>query len=167
MRYNFSHEFDIDAERYWKIFLSDEFTEDLYRDLRAKERVKLTQTDDGKTFYRVQRITPHTTIPGFMSSIVQGGLSYTEIDTLDWATNTMQVVIEMESMKDRFSMQGLYKVIPLDGGSRVRRDFTGDIKVDIPIIGGKIEKTVLEQTRDGYETAAHTTRRWIAKLKQA
>jgi hypothetical protein len=167
MNFNFAHEFDIDVQGYWKIFLSDEFNEELYRDLKMKERTKVTQTDDGKTFHRVQRLTPSTQIPGFMASLIKGALSYTEIDTLDWATNSMKVVIEMDAMKDRFSMSGNYRVTPLEGGKRCKREFVGEIKVGVPLIGGKIEKTVLEQTRDGYDVAASATRRWIAKQKQA
>lgn len=166
MQFHYSHEFDIDAPTYWKIFLSDEFVEDMNRDLKMKGREKIKQTDDGKTFYRVQKMMPSTSIPGFMQTFIKAA-DYTEIDTLDWATNTMKVVIEMDMMKDRFKMSGDYVVTPLGDGTRCRREFRGEIKVSVPLVGGKIEKTVIDQMASSYDIAAATMRRWIAKHKQS
>jgi hypothetical protein len=68
--------------------------------------------------------------------------------------------------QDKFSMGGKYSVTPLDGGARCRREFKGEVKVTIPLIGGRVEKYMLDELRASYDTAAATTRRWIAKAKQ-
>jgi hypothetical protein len=67
--------------------------------------------------------------------------------------------------KDKFNMSGDYIVTPL--GDRCRREFKGEVKVSVPLLGGKIEKFMMEQLRDAYEVAARVTRQWIAKQKGA
>jgi hypothetical protein len=165
MNFNFAHEFDIDVANYWKIFLSPEFNQDMFlNDLRMKKYEVLEKRDDGKTMHRVQTLEPSTPIPSFLQSLIKS-TGYTEIDDLDWSRNVMRVKIETVMFKDKFAMGGDYAVIPLDGGKRCRREFRGEVKVSIPLIGGKIEKYMMEQIRDSYDTAAKCTRKWIEKFK--
>ena len=166
MNFHFSHEFDIDVANYWKIFLSPEFNQDMFlNELKMKEYKVAELKDDGKRMHRVQSLEPSTPIPGFLQSVIKSA-GYTEVDDLDWATNVMNVKIETAMFKDRFNMEGKYSVTPLDGGKRCRRDFKGEVKVSMPLIGGKIEKFMLEQIRDSYEIAARVTRRWIDDFKK-
>jgi hypothetical protein len=165
MNFNFSHEFDIDVASYWKIFLSPEFNQDMFlNELKMRKYELLEMKDDGKKMHREQLAEPSTPIPGFLQSIVKS-TGYTEIDDLDWSTNVMRVRIETAMFKDRFSMFGDYVVTPLDGGKRCRREFKGEVKVSVPLVGGKIEKFMMEQMRDSYDVAARCTRRWIDKFK--
>jgi hypothetical protein len=166
MNFNFAHEFDIDVANYWKIFLSPEFNQDMFmNELRMKKYTVLEQTDDGKKMHRVQELEPSVPIPGFIASVVKS-TGYKEIDDLDWSTNTMRVNIETAMFKDRFNMHGDYKVTALDGGKRCRREFRGEVKITVPLIGGRIEKYMMEQMRDSYDAAARCTRRWIEDYKK-
>lgn len=164
MNFSFVHEFDIDPAGYWKIFLSPEFNKEMFSELKMKEYKVLEQEDDGKHFHRVQALEPSTPIPSFLQSVVKS-TGYTEIDDLDWATGVMKVKIETQMFKDRFHMAGDYVVSPLDGGKRCRREFKGEVKVSMALIGGRVEKYMMEQLRDSYDIAAQVTRRWIAKQK--
>jgi hypothetical protein len=166
MNYVFSHDFDIDVQGYWKLFLSKEFNEDLFKELKMKEYEVLKQEDDGKRFHRQQRCEPTTPIPGFLQSVIKS-TGYTEIDDLDWSTNVMNVKIETAMFKDRFHMEGKYIVTPLDGGKRCRREFKGEVRVSMALIGGKIEKYMMEQLRDSYEVSARVTRKWIEQQKKS
>jgi hypothetical protein len=166
MHFSFVHDFDIDVAGYWKIFLSPEFNKDMFAELRMKDYKVVKQEDDGKHFHRIQTLEPTTPIPGFLQSIVKS-TGYTEHDDLDWSTNVMKVKIETAMFKDRFRMAGDYMVTPLDGGKRCKREFRGEVKVSMALIGGRIEKYMMEQIRDSYDIAARVTRKWIAQQKSA
>jgi hypothetical protein len=166
MNFSFVHEFDIDPVGYWKIFLSPEFNKDMFGELKMKKYEVLELKDDGKTMHRVQQLEPSTPIPGFLQSVVKS-TGYTEIDDLDYSRNVMRVKIETQMFKDRFQMHGDYIVTALDGGKRCRREFKGEVKVAMPLIGGRVEKYMMEQLRDSYDIAARVTRRWIEKAKSA
>ena len=76
----------------------------------------------------------------------------------------MNVQIEPAVMRDRFQLAGVFAVTPL-GPGRCRREFSGELKVSIPLLGGKIEKFMVDQIRDGYDQAARITRDYLAKQK--
>jgi hypothetical protein len=166
MNFSFVHEFDIDPAGYWKIFLSPEFNKDMFGELKMKKYEVVEVKDDGKHYHRVQVLEPSTPVPSFLTSVVKS-TGYTEIDDLDWASNIMRIKIETQMFKDRFQMHGDYIVTALDGGKRSRREFKGEVKVSMPLIGGRVEKYMMEQLRDSYDIAARVTRRWIEKAKQA
>src|SRR5262249_29881721 len=145
-------------------FLSPDFNKEMFADLKMKNYAVKEQTDDGKKYHRVQMLEPTTPIPGFLQSIIKS-TGYTETDDLDWSTNVMKVKIETAMFKDKFNMSGDYSVQPLGDGTRCRREFRGEVKVSMPLIGGKIEKYMMEQMRDSYEIAARVTRKWIEQEK--
>ncbi len=166
MNFSFVHEFDIDPDGYWKIFLSPDFNKEMFAELKMKKYEVNEQKDDGKHFHRVQSLEPSTPIPSFLQSVVKS-TGYTEVDDMDWGTGVMRIKIETAMFKDRFSMHGDYIVTPLDGGKRARREFKGEVKVSMPLIGGRVEKYMMEQLRDSSDLAARVTRRWIEKQKQS
>ncbi len=163
MNFSFVHEFDTDVKSYWALFLSPEFTEALMAALRMKNYKLLKREDDGTTFRRSQSMEPSVTLPGMFASVVPS-LGYTEHDTLNWPTNTMKIVIEPMTMKEKFQTSGDYIVTPI-GDKRCRREFRGETKISFPLIGGKMEKFTVEQMREAYEAAARVTREWIQKAK--
>jgi hypothetical protein len=67
-------------------------------------------------------------------------------------------------MKDKFQTSGDYIVSPL-GDNRCRREFKGEVKMSIPLVGGKMESYTVDQMRESYERASRVTREWIAKAK--
>ena len=165
VHFKFDHDFDIDAKAYWDMFFTEPYNVDLYAALKMKDRKQLELKDEGKTIRRVVRLIPATEIPAIFRSVVSD-MSYTEIDLMDKEKSSMDVKIEPSLMKDRFHMGGVYSVKPL-GDNRCRRTFEGDVKVSIMLVGGKLEKFMVEEMRRSYEIAADVTRKFIAKLKAA
>ena len=162
--FKFEHDFDIDAKDYWEMFFSEPYNLDLFQGLKMR-REPLELVDDGKTIRRAQRLHPQKEIPAIFRSVVSD-MSYTEKDVFDRDESSMQVNIEPAMMKDRFDMRGVYSVKPL-GPGRCRRTFEGDVKVSIMIIGGKLEKYMVDEMRASYDTATDVTRRFIGTHKAA
>jgi hypothetical protein len=163
MNFSIVHEFDTDVKSYWDLFLSPPFTEALMGALKMKNYKLIKREDDGTTFRRSQSMEPTVALPSMFASMVPS-LGYTEHDTLAWANNSMRIVIEPASMKEKFQTAGDYIVTPI-GDKRCRREFRGDVKVSIPLLGGKMEKFTVEQMKESYEVAARITREWIQKAK--
>jgi len=163
MNFSIVHEFDTDVRSYWEMFLSEPFTEALMGALKMKNYRLLKREDDGTTFRRTQSMEPTVALPAMFASIVPS-LGYTEHDSLVWSTNTMRIVIEPAQMKEKFQTAGDYIVTPV-GDKRCRREFRGEVKVSIPLLGGKMEKYTIEQMKESYEVATRTTREWIQKAK--
>ena len=164
MHFRFEHDFDIEPAPYWDLFFSEDYNVDLYRQLKMKDRVVLEQREDGNLLKRSVRFSPEEEIPAVFRSVIKD-LGYTERDVFDRARSSMEVVIEPELMKSKFDFRGVYSVRP-SGPGKCKRLFEGDIKVSIMLIGGQIEKYMIDRLRTSYDIAADVTRRWIEKKKQ-
>jgi hypothetical protein len=163
MHYRFDHEFDCDPKTYWEIFWSQEYNDDLYKQLDIPKREVIELKDDGKVVRRVWKLTPKTDVPSILRSIIKDQ-SYTETDHFNREKSVMEVVIEPALMTSKFDMRATYAVNPA-GEGKCRRIFEGDVKVSIMMLGGQIEKFTVEQMRKSYEIATRVTRSWIEKRK--
>jgi hypothetical protein len=163
MNFSFTHEFDVAPQGFWDLFFSPPYEEELYKRLKMRTRTVLEHKDDGATIRRTQRMEPQLAVPSWATSVIKD-TGYTEYDVMHKATSKMEVRIEPAMMKERFHMHSTFTVTPL-GTGRCRREFAGEIKISVPLLGGKIEKLMIEQLREAYDTAAQVTREWIAKKK--
>ena len=163
--FRFAHDFDIDAKGYWEIFFDDAYNVELYKRTKIKNRQVISQTDDGKVLRRTQRLTPDQELPGFIKSIISD-VTYTEHDVLHRDRSEMEVVIEPAMMKNKFDFRAIYSVKPLAEG-RCRRVFEGDSKVSVMLVGGQIEKYMIDEMRKSYDEAAKVTAEFIARRKAA
>jgi hypothetical protein len=163
MNFSFVHEFDIDPQGFWDLFFSGPYEEELYKRLKMKSRTVLEHKDEGNIVRRTQKMEPELNVPSWATSVIKD-TGYTEYDVMNKSTSTMDVRIEPALMKDRFQMNSTFKVTPL-GTGRCRREFAGEIRISVPLIGGKIEKLMVEQLREAYDSAAQVTREWISKKK--
>jgi hypothetical protein len=165
MHFRFEHEFDTDPKSYWDLFFSSDYTEDLYRQLRMKSHKILEQKEEGNVLRRTVHMQPAQEVPAVFKSVIKD-TSYTEYDLFHRDRSAMDVTIEPGLMKDKFETRGVYSVLPA-GEGRCRRVFEGDVKVSIMLVGGKIEKYIVDEMRASYEVATRVTREWIQKRKAA
>jgi len=165
MNFTVSHDFDISAQGYWDLFWSDDYNTDLYKQLNMRTRTVLEQKEEGNTLRRTQKLEPSLNVPSWANSVIKD-TGYTEYDVYHRDRSEMEVRIEPQMMKDRFHMHAVFKVIPL-GENRCRREFAGEVKISVPLLGGKLEKYMVDQLRDAYEVAARVTREWVQKRKAA
>ena len=163
MNFSFAHDFDIDPQGFWDLFFSKPYEEDLYKRLKIRTRTVLEHKDEGNLVRRTQRMEPELAVPSWAASVIKD-TGYTEYDVLDKATSKMAVRIEPMLMKERFQMSSSFNVTPL-GPRRCRREFAGEVKILVPLLGGRIEKLMIDQMREAYDTAAQVTREWVAKQK--
>ncbi len=164
MHFRIEHEFEIDAKAYWDLFFSSDYTEDLYRSLKMRDWEILEQQDDGKTLRRKVKMTPAQQVPAIFQSVIKD-TGYTEHDVFHRERSSMDVTIEPAIMKNKFDMRGVYSVQPL-GEGRCKRVWEGDVKVSVMLIGGQIEKYMVDEMKSSYDIATQVTRRWIDKRKQ-
>jgi hypothetical protein len=156
------HEFDTDPTSYWKIFFHVPYNAELYKRIGVKERRVIEQKEDGPVVTWTVKIMPERDLPGVVKKIVGGDLGYIERSTFYRDKNYGDVHIEPTLMKEKTKIFGKYILEPI-GEKKLRRVWEGDIHVSLPLVGGKIEKVIIEDMTKSYEAAAACTREWIAK----
>lgn len=165
MNFTFSHDFDIDPEGFWKMFFSESYETELFRRLKMRTFNVLERREEGSSLWRKVKLEPDGDVPSWASSVVRD-TGYTEHDHLHRDRSVMDVTIEPAMMKERFHMSGIFKVTPL-GPGRCRREFSGELRISVPLLGGKIEKFMVDKMREGYDTAAAFTREWLQRSPAA
>jgi hypothetical protein len=163
MNFVFTHEFDVEPEGFWQLFFSEAYEKELFRCLKMRGYTVLERKDEGNRYRRALKLDPEMEIPSWATAVVREA-GYIEHDLLHRDRSVMDVTIEPLTMKSRFYLAGQFKVTPV-GAGRCRREFSGEIRISVPLLGGKIEKFLVERMREGYDAAAAMTRDWIARGK--
>ncbi len=166
MEYRIEDTFDVSAERYWGFFFTQEYNAALWPALDIDwELLELTREGEGPTLriHREQRLSPRREVPGFLKKIVKGAITYVEKNDFVAADNVMRTVTIPGFAADRLRTEGTYSLVP-QGPNKTVRVWEGICECRVPLIGGKIEKQLVEEVRESYRRATTFTRDWIAKL---
>ncbi len=156
------HEFTATPEAFWRVFLHEPYNVELYERIGIKERKVLDRSEDAETVKWAVRIMPRRDLPSVVKKVVGGDLGYTEISTYYKGKDVIDVRVEPTLMKDRTRIQGRYTVKTI-GERRLLRTFEGDIAVDLPLVGRRIEAVVLDDMKRSYDVAAQVTAEWLAR----
>jgi hypothetical protein len=165
MKFELVHNLETDPETFWKVFFDEEYNVALHtKAIKVKERTLLELTEDDHSITRRVRVTPDDDIPAAFQKIVGGDTTYVETTTWKKGSDECQITVELtaERLRPKFSFIGKMKVSTQ--GTRLRRDFTGELKVDIMLVGGKIEKTVYNGIERDDKAAEPFMAEWLRNL---
>jgi hypothetical protein len=164
MKYRIEDTFDVSAEHYWKTFFDAEFNAALWPALEIEcEPLELDRKGEGSdlVIVRKQRLTPKREMPAIIAKFVKGKLSYVEHNVFTARDNTMKTTTTPSFMADKIDTSGTFRIEVL-GPNKVNRIWDGNCEVGIPLVGGKVEKLLVEEVRESYRKATEFTRKWHA-----
>lgn len=160
MQFRISHRFPVSPRAYW------DGTRDPELDQRMAEAGEidvqvLERRRDGPRTHERLRVSPRKELPGVAQrALGTARFSYVQVvDSDDDRMGTTWQVLP-DVLPDKVTCRGTSRVIDAPGGCE--RIIDGEIKVAIPLVGGSIEKVVLEQLEKSYERAAEVIRRHLA-----
>ncbi|MEX1362596.1 MAG: DUF2505 domain-containing protein [Nannocystaceae bacterium] len=165
MEYRIEDTFECSAEHYWGFFFSEPYNAAMWPTLDIEwELLELQREGEGAELriHREQRLTPQREVPGFIKKLVDGAITYVEKNDFVAADNAMKTVTIPGFAADRIRTVGVYRLEPI-GPNKVRRVWEGVCECRIPLLGGKVEKQLVEEVRESYRRATEFTRKWIAE----
>lgn len=163
MQYRIEDTFDVSTERYWEIFFSDDYNAGLWPALDIQREVLSFEREGEGPSLRIrreQRLIPQREVPGFIKKLVSGAITYVEKNEFSLADNAMRTVTIPGFAADRITTTGTYRLEPL-GENRCKRIWEGVCECRIPLLGGKVEKQLVDEVRESYQRATDFTRQWI------
>ena len=165
MHYTITDDFDTSLEHYWEVFFDDAYNAELYKRLRIGREVleiKREGEGDGLVIRRKIKLSPQREVPALVAKFVKGAITYTEQNVYTARASTIEVVTIPGFMADSLTTRGVYKVAAL-GPNKVRRTWDGDVICKIPLLGGKIEKGIVDEVTQSYRDTTDFTRKWLAE----
>jgi uncharacterized protein YndB with AHSA1/START domain len=148
MRMNLEHHYDADVETVFALITDPDFITRKYEALGGTNvAVDKSEEDDGGCEV-VTRRTVTVDLPGFAKRVMQP--SNTAVQTENWAAadaNGARICtyhVELQGMPSKVT--GTLTLRAMGGGTEQVVD--ADVKVSIPLIGGKLEKFGIETGKD-------------------
>jgi hypothetical protein len=131
-----------DVAKAWELFESQPFRDRLSAETGLIAEL-LSTTQEGTTEVRTFRYESGTDLPAVAAKALgTKRLAYTQTNRLDLAASRLEWRIELP-LGDRVRVSGVTTMEPSGSGSLRKVD--GTIEVKLPLIGGRVEKLVVEQ----------------------
>lgn len=163
MDFRIEDAFDTTPERYWEVFLDEEYNEALFEHLdvdRTLVELKRQGTGNDTVIHRTQMISARRSTPKILRRFITGAVTYTEVDVLTLRDNSMQIETSPGALANRVTAGGRYW-LDVEGPNQLRRVFEGSVGCEIPLVGGAIERLIIDEMRDLYRGYTEFTRCWL------
>jgi hypothetical protein len=134
-------------------------TQDVVGELTDRKVVEDTDSEtQRKTAWTVRAVRQ---LPMFARPFVEGGrLSYLETMTWRKRDSEIDLIIVPQILGGRVSLTAVLKLAQIADG-QVRRLYSGDIKVDVKLLSGKIERAILAEIEKGMPMMRECTQTWL------
>ncbi len=117
--------------------------------------------DDGAVLRRVSRVVPTRQLPAVIRPFIAGGkLSYTE--TVAWrrADGVIDIAIRPSLLGGRAQIDARYQLVQ-QGPMAVHRRYAGEVRVELALVAGRIERGIIAEFAASLPVAASVTQGWL------
>jgi hypothetical protein len=155
------HPMDCDVDTYWRCVFDEEYNRRLYLEvLRFRDFKLLSQEEkaDKKT-RRLYLNPPAADLPGPVAKVV-GDLSWHEEGSFDAKTKRYRFKVIPASLPDKTHIEGEIWCEPR-GDKKCERIAKTNVEVKVFMVGGLIEKRIIDDMRKSYEAAAKFTGEYV------
>lgn len=159
--FRFEHEFRADsAAQFWRGYFDEQHIAHLDAELGLRARELKERREDESTLHRVSRVMPERELPGWLRKVTGAGLDYEEHLTFYKHENRCELLILPSLFPSRTRIEGTYDVQEVGPGRLLRR-FFGTIDIRVPVLGGRVERSVLADMESSYQRAVPLTQDWL------
>jgi hypothetical protein len=128
---------------------------------KVARREVIERTDDAHHYRCECRVFPERQLPAFIRPFVRGGLEYHEVVTWDKATDLLEIDVQPAVLGGRSRIRATSRVIA--EGAATRRVYAGLVTVEVALLGGRIERSIVAELGTTMEAAVERTRAWLLR----
>lgn len=122
----------------------------------------LAQSRDGDTVRQRVRYLFTAELSGAVRRVVDPDkLTWVEVSSSDLVVHTASYRIEPDNYANL--LEGAYDATIAANGGGTRRVATGQLKVHVPLVGGKVEKAIVDGLQENSDAQAELLTAWVAK----
>ncbi|MBV8762576.1 MAG: DUF2505 family protein [Deltaproteobacteria bacterium] len=111
---------------------------------------------------RVCRVTPRRQLPALIRPFVAGTLNY--VETVERAGDVL--TIDIRPSMGRTQISATYRLDSVGAGV-IRRRYVGSVSVDIALVGGRIERGLVDELGKSLVQAAACTQAWLDRIPRS
>lgn len=157
MKFELEHTFPVDRSRYEEeIFFDQDFNARISEALNLGPKDLQEERIDDEVIHRVNLIHPRHDLPTIVRKALKGkGIGYFESSTFYRKEHRASWSISSELMPNKIKGKGEIHFEETPNG--VRRRVTGEINVSLFGVGGMVEKLIVDNVVQSYNTIAELT----------
>lgn len=126
------------------------------------ERKVVESREDDAIKFMSWSVRANKPLPSFVRPFVDGGrLTYLETMTWRKADNEIDMTIVPQIAGGRVQIAAVY-TLTAAGEGQVRRRYKGTITVNVPLLSGKIERSILAEIEKGMPAMTGCTQQWLS-----
>jgi hypothetical protein len=145
------------AEKVYGALVDETFLRDRLASIGGNDAELVTfSTSGGRTSYQLKQGVPAEHLPSIAKSLLGGDLVIERIE--NWAAGAGTVEVTINGVPGR--LDGAFTVTNNGAGSKTT--LVGEVKVSIPLMGGKLEKLIAEQVVVLLNKESEFTSEWLA-----
>lgn len=145
------------AEKVFAALVDETYLRDRLAAIGGKDAELVTYSSvDGKTSYQLKQGVPAEHLPSVAKSLLGGDLVIQRVE--NWAAGAGTAEVTLNGVPGR--LDGAFTITEHGTGSKLT--LTGEVKVSIPLMGGKLEKMVAEQVAVLLDKESEFTSEWLA-----
>lgn len=124
------------------------------------DRTVTAETDDGTTKAMTWRVVSKRPLPAIARPFVGGNLVY--LESMSWrrGDNHVELSVIPQILKARVQIHATYK-LEQAGEMQVKRTYRGEVTAGIALIGGKIERGIVEAFDESMAKMSKCTQDWL------
>jgi hypothetical protein len=151
-----THRFDADVETVYRLVSDADFIDRKYAAQGATDIAIDTQPRDGQPRHTIKRKVT-VDLPGFARKVMQPTNTVVQVD--DWAAadgdgrRVCSYTVEVQGVPSKIT--GTVSLSP--DGEGTRQDIVAEVKVSIPLLGGRLEKFAVDSGKKVLEEEAAFT----------
>lgn len=158
MQFRIAHRFPCTPDRFWALIREPGYEADLQKE-SSMDITVLQREDRGGHLLERFKLVSRTPLPALVQRAAGvDRISYEQELDSDHATKVITWKVKTLFLTDKVKCGGTSKVIPAPGGG-CERVLEGEITVAVPLVGGQIEKQIVEQLQSSYDKAARVIER--------
>jgi len=157
MKMKVTHHFDADVETVYALMSDPDFCMRKYADAGATDiQIDSDRRDDGPKLVSRRKVT--VDLPGFAKRVMQPTNTVVQTDEWSAATRSCRYSVEVQGVPSR--IDGTVTLTEEGGGTR--QEVQAEVKVSIPLLGGKLEKFAVDNGVKALDHEAEFTAKELA-----
>lgn len=157
------HIFNCSEDTFWdKVFWDDGYNDRMFSEaLKFPVHDRVRQDDKGDTIERVIDVVPKLgDMPAALKKVIGEGVGYREDGVFDKKTRHFKVKITPNKLSDKMTITGEFFTEPA-GDGKCKRVFNCTAVAKIFGVGGMLEKRIMADMQQSYDTAAKFTNQYL------
>lgn len=161
MKLHVRHTFACTPEQYWISFWEDEIEQ--RKSGATKMRIEtIEERKEGDVTVLTQRYYSNISLPKMVAKIVGSDtLHYDQTSRIDETANQIRWEVVPPAVPDKVTAKGTVTIREIPGG--IERVLDGVVEVRVPMVGGQIEKGIVEGITKGHEEDRDVRSAWLAE----